>query len=156
GPQTWQSMNVSNVLLDAGPQVLTLVMDTNGPTGSVANFNYLQAIVTRSNVAPVASLISPPNQSTFSAPANLTLRAMASDSDGTISKVDFFASGFLIGTATLAPYQVSWPNVAAGNYLITARATDNIGNTTTSAPRTIQVIDGEAPFNGVPLNVPGT
>jgi glucose/arabinose dehydrogenase/type 1 glutamine amidotransferase/PKD repeat protein len=155
GAQSWQSLNVNNVLLDAGPQVVTLVMDTNGPGGSVANFNYLQATVTQGNLPPSVTLTAPPDQATFSAPGPLVLRATGNDSDGTIARVDFFASGFLIGSATNAPYQVNWANIAAGNYLLTARATDNIGNTTTSAPRTVRVINGEAPFYGFPLTLPG-
>jgi hypothetical protein len=46
--------------------------------------------------------------------------------------------------------------MVAGNYVLTARATDNIGNSTTSVPRTVRVVSGEAPLYGVPLTVPGT
>jgi chitinase len=53
--------------------------------------------------------------------------ASAADSDGTVAKVDFFAGATPIGTATSAPYSVSWSNVAAGAYSLTAVATDNAG-----------------------------
>src|SRR5207245_7423153 len=92
----------------------------------------------------------------FATSENPTFRDTATDPDGSSAKVDFFASGFLIGTATNAPYTIGWTNVSAGNYLLTARATDNIGNTTTSAARTIRVINGEASFTGFPQAVPGT
>src|SRR5207237_8815242 len=90
-----------------------------------------------------------------SAPAFLNVSDNASDVDGSINRVDFYASGFVIGTATNPPYTITWTNVATGNYLLTARATDNIGNATTSNPRTIKVITGETPFTGFPQTVPG-
>jgi glucose/arabinose dehydrogenase/PKD repeat protein len=155
GPQSWQTLSVANVLLDAGPQVMTLVMDTNGAAGYVANFNYLQARLTQGNVPPTVVLTSPADLGVFSAPASFTLAAQANDADGSVAKVDFLASGFPVGTATTSPYQASWSNVGAGNYLLIARATDNIGNSTDSTPRTIRVISGEAPFFGVPTTVPG-
>lgn len=91
------------------------------------------------NVAPTVSLTSPTSGATFTAPANITVSANASDSDGTISKVEFYNGATLIGTSTTAPYSVTWNSVAAGNYTLTARATDNSGTTTTSAGVSITV-----------------
>jgi len=92
------------------------------------------------NSPPTVSLTSPANGSTYTAPASVTLTANASDSDGTIQKVDFYYGGTnLIGTVTSAPYTLPWSNVAQGSYSITAVATDNLNATTTSAPVTITV-----------------
>lgn len=44
GWQTWTTVRKSAVTLSAGPQVWRLVMDTNGATGAVGNFNYLKVI----------------------------------------------------------------------------------------------------------------
>ena len=43
GWQTWQNVRVSGVTLAAGTQVWRVVMDTNGPTTAVGNFNWLKA-----------------------------------------------------------------------------------------------------------------
>ena len=43
-------------------------------------------------------------------------------------------------TETVAPFQRKWYSVPVGNYSITAKATDNTGRTTTSAPVAISVI----------------
>jgi len=43
GWQTWTTITKSNVALSAGPQVWRLVMDTNGPTAAVGNFNWISA-----------------------------------------------------------------------------------------------------------------
>jgi hypothetical protein len=42
GWQTWTTVRKSGVSLSAGPQNWRLVMDTNGPTGAVGNFNYVR------------------------------------------------------------------------------------------------------------------
>ncbi len=68
------------------------------------------------------------------APASVTLTAAASDPDGTIVAVEFFAGGTLLATATESPFTTTWPDVGAGTYTLTARVTDNGGATTTSAP----------------------
>ncbi|PYI86128.1 MAG: hypothetical protein DME26_09640, partial [Verrucomicrobia bacterium] len=155
GWQTWQTLSLDNIVLDAGPQIIRLVLDSAGPD-YVANFNWLQATLTLSNNPPTVSLTAPPDRATFAVAENITLSANAADLDGSISKVDFFANGFSLGTSTIPPYGIAWTNPAAGNYLLTARATDNIGNATVSPVRTIKVINGEAPFTGLPQTVPGT
>ncbi|MBI3416778.1 MAG: tandem-95 repeat protein, partial [Verrucomicrobia bacterium] len=92
------------------------------------------------NQPPSVNIASPADGAVFVAPAtSITLSANASDSDGTVSKVDFFQSSTLLGTDSTSPYAFNWLNVPAGSYLITARATDNGGSTTTSAPISIIV-----------------
>ena len=94
---------------------------------------------TPSNQAPTVSITSPANNATFTAPASITINANAADSDGTISKVDFYNGTTKIGTSTTPPYSFAWTNVAAGNYAITAQPTDNLGATTTSAATAVSV-----------------
>ncbi len=89
------------------------------------------------NQAPTAALTAPANGATFPAPATVTMTANASDTDGTIARVDFFQGTTLVGSDTTSPYSVTWNNVAAGTYSLTAVARDDDGATTTSAARTI-------------------
>jgi len=91
------------------------------------------------NQAPAVSLTAPANGATFTAPASITVTASASDADGTIAKVEFFAGTTLIGSDTTSPYSITWNNVGAGSYSITAVATDNSTAKTTSAARTVTV-----------------
>ena len=91
------------------------------------------------NALPTVSLTAPTNGQVFSAPANITLAATASDSDGSISKVQFFQGSTLLNEDLSAPYSFAWNNVAAGNYSLTAKAFDNAGATTTSAAVSIVV-----------------
>jgi chitinase/chitodextrinase len=85
------------------------------------------------NNAPTAQITAPAQGASFTSPANITISATASDSDGTITKVDFFRGSTLIATDTTAPYSVSWTNVGEGAYSLTALATDNTGATGRSA-----------------------
>ncbi|MGP3958262.1 glycoside hydrolase family 48 protein [Nonomuraea sp. 3N208] len=100
---------------------------------------------TGNNVAPTVSLTSPTAGQRFTAPATVPIAADAADSDGTVSKVDFYQGSTLLGTDTSAPYSYSWTNVAAGSYSITAKATDNGGATKTSDPVGITVSADTAP-----------
>jgi hypothetical protein len=94
---------------------------------------------TSSNVPPVVSLTSPTNGSSAVAPASIGIAASASDSDGSIARVDFYAGSTLIGSDSSAPYGVTWSNVAAGTYTLTAVAFDNANASTTSAPVSVTV-----------------
>jgi hypothetical protein len=95
--------------------------------------------------APTVSLTSPTAGQTFTAPATVPISANAADADGTVAKVDFYQGSTLLGTDTSSPYSYNWQNVAAGSYSITARATDNAGLVTTSAPAGITVSPDTGP-----------
>ena len=102
------------------------------------------------NKAPSVSLTAPTNGASFTAPANITLTATASDTDGTVSKVEFFNGSTLLGTSTASPYTMVWSNVTAGSYSLTAKATDDKGASTTSSSVAISV---NAPLNNGPINL---
>jgi glucose/arabinose dehydrogenase/PKD repeat protein/type 1 glutamine amidotransferase len=156
GWQNWQTLVRSNVALNAGQQVVRLALDSNGGTGFVGNFNYLRFTFLVPNNPPSVTIIDPGNNATFSAPATITIGASASDPGGSVSKVELFANGSLIGTDTFGPFSFVWSNVPPGNYTLTARATDNLGNTAFSNPVNISMINGQAPFFGLPQTIPGT
>lgn len=104
-------------------------------------------------VAPTVSITAPANNATYVAPASITFNANAADSDGTVTKVDFYNGATKIGTDTTAPYSFAWTNVAVGTYTITAKATDNSGAVTTSAAITVKVNANVAPT--VSITSPG-
>ena len=106
------------------------------------------------NSLPSATITSPANNESFTAPANIAVTADALDSDGTISKVEFFAGNTLIGTANASPYTITWSTVPVGSYTITAKVTDDQGANKTSAPVWIGVNPsggGELTFTGLAL-----
>jgi len=103
------------------------------PAGSRVDFKLRAGTVPCSNVAPTVSITAPAANALLHAPANISIETSATDSDGTVAQVEFFANGNAIGTAASAPFSLNWTNVAAGGYVVTARATDNAGDQTTSA-----------------------
>ena len=97
-----------------------------------AVFDNVRLVPLVPNCLPSVELTSPANNATFASGSNISLSADAGDSDGQITKVEFFANGVKLGEVTTAPYNFVWNNVAAGNYSIQAKTTDNGNATATS------------------------
>jgi uncharacterized protein (TIGR03437 family) len=99
------------------------------------------------NAAPSVAIVSPSGGSVFGSGSNVSINANAADTDGAVTKVDFFRNGTLVGTSTTSPYNFVWSNVPNGNYSMTARATDNLGATTTSSPVAVYVKNSPTSVN---------
>ncbi|HUS13178.1 MAG TPA: Ig-like domain-containing protein, partial [Pyrinomonadaceae bacterium] len=66
------------------------------------------------NQAPSVNIGSPSAGSLFVGPANILIDTVATDSDGSVSKVEFFGDGTLLGTGTFitqSRYSFAWNNV---------------------------------------------
>lgn len=122
----------------SGQHVLTAVVTDNLDITTTSAPVYFTV-----NESPVISLTAPAAAAVFSpAPASISLTAHASDWDGYISRVDFYANGSLIGTNAshgVNQFTLSWANVPSGNYSLTAVAVDSAGASKTSAPVAIRV-----------------
>lgn len=99
---------------------------------------------TFSNVPPSVSLTQPGVGATFVVPVDITIAADAADSDGTVTQVAFYAGANLLGVATNRPYSVTWTNVPAGAYSLTAKASDD-NNATTTSSTVVIVVNTNAP-----------
>ncbi len=86
---------------------------------------------------PIVSISSPANGSSFTTNSTITITASANDLDGTVVQVEFFANESSLGTDLQAPYSASWSGMPVGQYALTARATDDRGLATISAPVTV-------------------
>ncbi|MFZ0061072.1 MAG: Ig-like domain-containing protein, partial [Pyrinomonadaceae bacterium] len=91
---------------------------------------------------PNVNITNPANGANFSSGTNITIDANASDPDGNITKVDFFAGSTLLGTDIDSPYSFTWIGATGGSHVLTARATDNNGDNTVSSPINITVAGG--------------
>ncbi len=85
------------------------------------------------NNAPTVSLTTPADGLKTVAGANVTMQATASDSDGTVTSVQFRRSLVTLGTDTTSPYSYTWTNVSEGEHPLNALATDSNGGQTVSA-----------------------
>lgn len=125
----WPNVQPGNYLLTAK------AVDNDGNTTTSS-----QVPITVSNTdAPVVIITSPVLNATYSTGSSVQLTATASDAGGYVTKVQFYAGSTLIATELNAPYNWTWKNVQAGSYKIIAKATDNSGKSTTSAPISITV-----------------
>jgi RHS repeat-associated protein len=96
-------------------------------------------------VATTVSITSPSNSATFATPAAVNISASASTGPGiSISRIDFFVDGLLVGSANTAPYGASWTAVT-GTHNITAVAYDSMSGVTTSSPVTVSVTSSAVP-----------
>jgi uncharacterized delta-60 repeat protein len=112
----------------------------------VAGKNIISAYVLSSAKFPQVNITHPVDRSRHTAPAYITLSADATDADGTIQKVDFYNGPNLIFTEDVAPYQrKGYVITEPGTYSLTAKATDNDGNVTTSDVVNITVVPNKPP-----------
>jgi regulation of enolase protein 1 (concanavalin A-like superfamily) len=91
------------------------------------------------NAPPSCQLTAPANGASFSAPATITLSATASDSNGSVVRVEFYAGGTKLGEDASAPYGFTWSNVPGGVHTLSARAVDNQGAIGGSGTATVTV-----------------
>jgi hypothetical protein len=91
------------------------------------------------NTPPTVKITSPKNNATVYRWLGATLKADASDSNGSIGKVEFYAGSTLLNTDTSAPYSFFWKPATTGSQTLTARAYDDDGAVTTSSPVTVRV-----------------
>ena len=108
--------------------------------GTYSSSDEIKIIVSESgNSNPSVSITSPTDGASFAEGDTIDITAQASDLDGTVSLVEFFAGDTKIGEDSTEPFEFSWTNVAAGNYQITAKTTDDVGGTSTSQAVAINV-----------------
>lgn len=105
-----------------------------------------------SNNAPTVKISAPANGSNVAAGGAISITATATDADGSVARVDFYANGLAIGSDATSPFSVQYSPKFSGPVTVTAIATDNLGATTTSAPITFTVTGGEtAPIPTIAL-----
>lgn len=97
----------------------------------------VQTPQTPRNLSPNITITSPANQAALF-PGDILIEAVARDPDGAVERVDFYAGTVLIGSATSRPFTVT-QNFGVGEYVLTARATDNAGAIEISQPVNITI-----------------
>ena len=89
------------------------------------------------NRRPSVALTAPNAGAAYISGDTITLSADASDPDGSVTQVEFFYNDISLGVDTIAPYTLDWSNAPVGHPVLTAVATDDAGDSTTSAAVTI-------------------
>jgi regulation of enolase protein 1 (concanavalin A-like superfamily) len=164
---SWTSLGVDTIPMAETVYVglATTSHDATSATDAVIDSLTIKPAGGLLNLPPLVALTAPLDGSTYTAASDIAVSAAASDADGTISSVVFFAGSTPLGNMTSAPYALTWWAVPAGTYSLTAVATDNDGATTTSPAVSIRVDPGAnqpptstltAPANGATYTAPAT
>jgi len=82
---------------------------------------------------PSVTITNPVDDAVFTAPANVTIQASAADTDGTVTNVQFLVGSTVISNRTTLPYAATTNGLPAGNYTLTAIASDNVGAKATNS-----------------------
>jgi hypothetical protein len=106
------------------------------------------------DLPPRVKLARPVEGQIFVGPQEIELVAMAQDPDGWVPRVEFYAGDVLIGTSEIVfirepdpglpqIFSLIWADPPPGRHELTARALDDRGNPTTSAPVNISILQSE-------------
>lgn len=101
------------------------------------------------NRPPAVALTAPEAGELFSVVEPISWSATASDADGDVAKVEFFANGERIDGREGAPYSIVWADAPEGSLSLTAVATDDLGGSAASEPRVISVV-ADKDLDGLP------
>lgn len=124
--------------LNTGTRQLTAeATDSNSQTVTSETVN----VIVGTSSLPTISITAPLPNTSVTVGANINVAANVGVSAGlTVTSVNFFANGSLIGSDTTAPYSVTWNPSILGATLITATVTDSAGGVTTSSTVPVTVI----------------
>jgi subtilisin family serine protease len=138
GTEPYEAFWHTRGLPDGTYAVRATAVDAQGNVGTSASVS-----VTLDNTAPLVS-VTAPGGAPISGPIVVDVSAV--DANG-IASIELYAGDALVGTCGASPCEIHWntstgPN---GTYTLVAKATDLAGNVGTSAPVTVQVLDGTPP-----------
>jgi hypothetical protein len=111
----------------------SLTAQATDSAGNITNSG-AHVVVVLANEVPKPKVSAPATGATIRVGIGITVAANATDLDGSIASVEFFANGVSLGTSTKPPYQVQWTPAAEGVYRLTVSAVDNAGAVGMSAP----------------------
>src|SRR5690606_32969221 len=108
---------------DTDVSTLILLFNSNSFTGDTYYFDNLDSYQVDNgpvgNTPPTVAITNPSNGATFTEGTSISIVASASDSDGPVSQVEFFANGNSLGVDLTSPYAINW-TVPLGTNSLTA------------------------------------
>ncbi len=141
GEDQTEPFSVDYTTTSTGSYLLTAKAIDN--EGAIAMSQGIRIIVDKTagnyNKPPTVSITSPADLSKINDGYPMNLSAVASDPDGTVSKVQYFEGFNIVGESTYAPFTVSIPFTVAGKHTYLAKAIDNKNSVAFSAPLTLDI-----------------
>jgi hypothetical protein len=105
------------------------------------------SLVTSGTPPPTIALTTPVNGAILLAPTNITLAANVGTNGHSIVKVQFYNVAVLLGEDAAPPYSLTWSNVGAGTYFLSARLLYDTNATLDSATTAVSVV------SNTPINI---
>jgi regulation of enolase protein 1 (concanavalin A-like superfamily) len=139
----WTTIGSETMTLGTTAYVGLATSSHNASTRTAARFSNVR--VTQPTQNPSVSITSPASGTSYTAPASVAIAASASDPEGRMSAVEFYAGSTLIARDTAAPYAASWTASTAGTYALTAVALDADGGRTTSTAVNVTIVGPNQP-----------
>ena len=96
---------------------------------------------------PTVSITAPANNYAAVSGTTISVTANAADTDGSITKVEFYLDDIKVSEDLATPYVWAWNSVQQGVYVLTARTIDNQGAVTVSNSVKVTVLDLRNPEN---------
>lgn len=146
--ETYVAVDVSNALtlLQRGFNVLAVEVHQGSPDSPDLCFDAeLCANLSDKRFPPQVAFLAPDNGSLHLLGRSISLAADAVDPDGAITSVTYLFNREIIGASQQPPYRLNWQGAPPGRHQITARATDNEGNTGETY-LTVQVLSNLPPL----------
>ena len=102
------------------------------------------------NLPPVARITAPTSGTTLTSPADVWIEAEASDVDGVVTRVEYFADGRKLGETTAPPHRLLWADATGGDSLLTVLVTDD-GWAMSRSEGVLLSLSATAPGDGIGL-----
>ncbi|UKJ07482.1 Ig-like domain-containing protein [Solitalea lacus] len=109
---------------------------------NVAEIEFCGVSTPSNNSFPSVNITAPETGANLADSTTFAIKANAGDSDGYVTKVEFFNGQTKLGEDVSTPYTYKWANAPAGTYVLTAKATDERGATVTSSPVNVTIGKG--------------
>lgn len=129
----------------SSPAALTTTANTSSPVGSYDIFassashpdyntvHFKGTLHVTTDLPPSVLIITPAGTAPVGALSNVPVEAQAQD-DGAIDRVDFYLGNDKVAEVSSSPYRATIIAIPLGSHTLTAVATDDAGQQTTSAP----------------------
>jgi len=125
---TSEGATFQNIAPDSNGHIKIYVNTLDG--SNVASICGIQIISGRTTqVAPSLTMSQPVTGDIIPEDQNVNITVTATESTGSIARVEFYADTSLLGVDSTAPYSFVWVTPDPGKYTIKARAIDGTGNT---------------------------
>jgi hypothetical protein len=113
---------------------ITFTSWPNGHSGNTG-FSYNRSTPAVANNPPSVTITNPADGAVFAAPANITIQASASDPDtgDSVTNVQFLVGSTVLTNEATDPFIAVTNNLPAGNYTLSAIASDDSGATSTNS-----------------------